>query len=146
MERLILGTGSVADRGEAQDAEAAIMRSSKDAKSYIDAATATIGKLRLGPVPCARDLPFCPDEELLRGTPFQKECADRAQAKARVEEEIQAITAGFSLSAKSRFSSACPRCGANGDDIQEIDAQTRAADEGASVLGLCFKCGFRWKS
>ena len=122
------------------------LRYGKDVRSYIDAATSTIGKLSLGPVPCARELPFCPDEELLRGTSFQKECVEREQAKSRTNKEIEAITAGFSLSAKSRFSSACPRCGANGDDIQEIDAQTRAADEGASVLGLCFKCGFRWKS
>lgn len=43
------------------------------------------------------------------------------------------------------FVARCRNCGATGDDIVEIDAQTRAGDEGASVLGQCKKCGHRWK-
>lgn len=146
VERLLMGTPGVRDRQEAQEVEAALLAAGGDSCSYIDAATRTIGKLMLGPVPSAREVPFLPDDGLLRGTRIKTEYdARREEANVR-DRELGAITDEFSMSSSSRFSSACPRCGARGDDIQEIDAQTRAADEGASVLGLCFKCGFRWKS
>ena len=90
---------------------------------------------------------FWDEDKLMEGLPVAEEFAERQRRQRSNREEILALVEGYKSRepADSRFVVRCRRCGASGDDVQEIDAQTRSADEGASVWA-CVKCGFRWKA
>ena len=95
-------------------------------------------------------VPWMTRVEMSAGSPcerrFQEEERQRHQDHSKLEGLVEDFAQQAGEDADGRFVVRCGKCGASGDDVQEIDAQTRSADEGASVLGLCLKCGNRWKS
>ena len=94
-------------------------------------------------------VPFLSTAELMSGssssTLFRRRARDTQENESKIKDIIDEFTSSLG-DGSSPFAVRCRRCGATGDDVQEVDAQTRSADEGASVLGLCLKCGLRWKS
>jgi len=115
---------------------------------YSDIAVDVLAKARQDPESVDSLVAFWDEDKLMEGLPVAEEFVERQRRQLQNRKEVSALVEGYKSREPedSRFLVRCRRCGASGDDVQEIDAQTRSADEGASVLGLCSKCGFRWKA
>ena len=142
--------------GVVREVEANVFRASAErgrfclATRYADILRNTIDKIESGIE--ARHMvavPFFSSAELMSGSfssrLFRRRADDRRENESKIKDIIDEFTSSLG-DGSSPFAVRCRRCGATGDDVQEVDAQTRSADEGASVLGLCLKCGLRWKS
>lgn len=139
------------DAEDAEEIEAGLFRVCAGKTTfYIDRLGDVLTRLALCDDVDETQIPFWTEEMLRSGTALQKEFLERDTAMEQELAKVNKITSTFRAAAASgadqRFVTRCSKCGATGDDVQEVDAQTRAADEGTSVLGLCLKCGHRWKS